>query len=449
MSDEQNASFAQSSLYRHRKLFILSTALICTAILSFFFARNLIDFPVYYAAGRSLLSGRTDLYSPTFALGRVMDYRYPPFFLLALLPFWLFPYPIAAYVWTLLGAVSIILCAAIIGRTFHASRTMWLLAALAAAQYLVMALHYGNAQLLVVFLAFASFYSFLRGRDTVSGGLMALAITIKLTPILLLPYFAVKKRWSMLASTIVFLLVINVTPSLYFGFRQNGELLKTWYNHVVASQEFHEDNGPINLSLKGQLRRYLSSVDYSARVDGDVNYPAVNVASQSRDFVTAVWAVVAGLVSIGVLVLIWRGGDSLARRTPKADVLTMSGNELMSLEMSVMLCLILFVGPLTSKIYFIALLWPLASMSELSTDRGSRRGAVLRYVLLFLAVANCVLPLLPGRSIQRLLLVLGADFCLNCLLLICLLYVLISRDRLLRIQSDEPQTPVLSAARKP
>jgi hypothetical protein len=48
------------------------------------FVRNLTDFAVYYAAGRSLLSGRTDLYAPDFARGVVMDYRYLPVFILSL-----------------------------------------------------------------------------------------------------------------------------------------------------------------------------------------------------------------------------------------------------------------------------------------------------------------------------------------------------------------------------
>src|SRR5437762_9673421 len=127
MSDEPNANLAQLSKPRnHRKQILLLSLLVAAAILSFFFVRNLVDFPVYYAAGRSLVGGRTDLYSPDFALGRVMDYRYPPFFLLALLPLWLLPYQIAAYLWTLLETIAIIAFVLIVVRTFRASGTMWL-----------------------------------------------------------------------------------------------------------------------------------------------------------------------------------------------------------------------------------------------------------------------------------------------------------------------------------
>src|SRR5919206_2816209 len=81
------------------------TALVVLA--GFAFIRNLIDFPVYYAAGQSLRGGRVDLYAADFALGRVMDYRYTPFFLLLFWPLWLLPYKVAAYLWYLCGVAEI------------------------------------------------------------------------------------------------------------------------------------------------------------------------------------------------------------------------------------------------------------------------------------------------------------------------------------------------------
>jgi hypothetical protein len=56
------------------KLILLSLALLLSAIFASLVS-NLVDFPVYYTAGRSLISGRTDLYAADFAAGRVMDYR--------------------------------------------------------------------------------------------------------------------------------------------------------------------------------------------------------------------------------------------------------------------------------------------------------------------------------------------------------------------------------------
>ncbi len=431
-----------------RTLLILAGS-IAIAILGLLFIRNLIDFPVYYAAGQSLINGRTDLYSPDFATGRVMDYRYPPFFLVALTPLWLLPYTVAAYIWYMLSALEIIGCVMIIVRVFpllRGSRTLCAIVALSVIPYFVMVLHYGNAHLAATFLLFSSLYYVLQRKDRAGAVLMALSLTIKLTPVLLLPYFVLKRRWTLVASVCVFLAVFNLAPSIYFGFRGNSELLRSWYGHVVASQEFHEDNGPINLSLKGQLRRYLSTIDYSQRVDGDVRYPAVNVASISREVVVDAWVVIGIALFAGVGVLVWRGAGGQRAGVRQYD-LDLAGS--FALEISLMLCLTLMLGPLTSKIYFIALLWPVACLANFAVNRKTPEGRVAIRVLIVAALINLVLPLLPGRSVQRLLLVLGVDFYLNCLLLAGLTYCLILRRRWFRERSAELQTQVPSAAKMP
>ena len=418
------------------RILLIVAGAIAIGLLGFLFIRNLIDFPVYYSAGQSLISGRSDLYSPDFALGRVMDYRYPPFFLIALTPLWLLPYSLAAYIWYVLSVFEIIGCVLIVIRVFPSLRGSWILGlavTLGLAQYFVMAIHYGNAHLLATFVLFASLYYVLQGKDLAAAALMAMAITIKLTAVLLLPYLVFKRRWKLLGSLCVFLLVFNIAPSIYFGFRGNNELLRSWYKHVVASQEFHEDNGPINLSIKGQLRRYLTTVDYSQRVDGDVQYDPINIASFSRGWVLGAWAVIAACLFAGVLLVMWRAPPNAQGSVQQIDV----DRRKLSHELSLMICLMLLVGPLTSKIYFIALLWPVASLASIAIDGRAREGRVAMRALVIVAIINSVLPLLPGRSIQRLLLVLGVDFYLNCLVMAALTFVLVSQARAFRARSVE------------
>jgi hypothetical protein len=416
---------------------------------------HLFDFEVYYTAGRSLLygqnpdggQGRTDLYSEDFASGKIMDYRYPPLFLVALIPLWALPAKPAAIVWFLLSALSIIASTLILKRAATAfslrenkhKLAIWLTTVLIVAQYFVMVVHYGNAHLLAISLLFAALFFFIRKRLPLAALLMALAITIKLTPLILLPYFALKKQWKLLVLTGLFLSVINLLPSFYFGLGKNTELLKSWYSHVVADQEFHEINGPINLSLKGQLRRYLTRVDYNNRVDGDVNYRSINFISLPANMVDRIWMAIATVVFILGLTLIWW----TARRRPGDDCARVI------LELGLMICLMLFVGPLTSKIYFIALLWPvffLAAFAFNSSSPGTRFG---RRALITAAAINLILPLLPGSSVQRLLLVVGIDFFVNCLVMTALAYVLISTRRTLPAQVDKRQTPSPSLAITP
>lgn len=393
------------------------------APLGLVFTRNMIDFPVYYAAGRSLLAGRTDLYAPDFALGRVMDYRYPPLFLLLLAPLWKLPYGIAAHIWHLIGALSIAAIVSALGRALKEasperwsasiSRKVFFTSLLLSGQYFVMMLHYGNAHLLATALLFASFYLFMSGRQLAASPLMSLSITIKLTPILALPYFALRRRWKFLGLVAIWLVVMNMAPAIYFGFRYNLRLLGNWYDHVIINQEFHELNGPINLSLKGQLIRYLTEVEYWNRVDGDTNYRAVNLVSISRSSAILLWEVMASALFAAGLALIWRrSGDN-----SKIGL---------ALELGFMVSLILMVGPLTSKIYFIGLCWPAAFLALYAFSGAGALSRKVRVILISTAAINSALPLLPGSQVQRLLLVLGVDFWVNSLMLVLLALALSS-----------------------
>lgn len=292
-----------------------------------------------------------------------------------------------------------------------------------------MALHYGNVHLLLTFLQLWSFYYAMRGRDTSSALLLAAAITIKIIPILTLPYFVIKKRWNLVALTCVFVIVLNIIPSIHFGFIKNSDLLKTWYEHVVLNQESHERDSWINLSLKGQLRRYLTRIDYSQRAAGtgntDTDYRTVHVASLSPETANRLWLGTSAVFYLCGLTLVWWGGwhkKELIVNHPNTQqymgAFSLERTQsMMPLEYGFLICIILLMGPLTPKIYFVQLLLPVACLMTYALSHQGRASQLSRYVLFFIAAINLTLPLLPGRSIQRLLLVIGVDFYLAILLM--------------------------------
>jgi len=480
------AGLASRPLSRFLVISVLAGLL---AGLGFVFIRHLIDFPVYYAAGRSLISGRTDLYAPDFASGPTMDYRYLPFFLFSLIPIWRLPYGIAAYLWYLLGLTAMSACWwATRGALWQSwpldvngqshcepaqrqvsSSDGWrrnaagALACLGVAQYYVMALHYGNAQLLVTGLLLSAIVLASRRWNLAPGALLALAITAKITPALFLGYFALKRRWMLILITVGLVAALNLAPAIYFGFSRNAALIETWYKHVLVDQEFHEVNGPINLSLKGQLVRSLTVVDYSRRLDGDTEYPAVNVADCSYREVVRLWLILdAILLTMGIGVVVWPtmvhrvmgpfsrkcgtlperglGGDSSGTFAGARPVHG-GGNSLTAanaptpstaIEIGIMLCLMLLAEPLTSKIYFVALIWPLACLLDRVLRAPRETPRAVRWGSSVIVITNFVLPLLPGRAVQRFLLVIGVDFYLTCLILVMLVLMLTGGRRAVR-----------------
>jgi hypothetical protein len=237
--------------------------------------------------------------------------------------------------------------------------------------------------------------------------LLAAAITVKLIPALLLPYFAITRRFKLLGLMALITVAINLLPSIYFGVGGNRNLISGWFEHVIVGQEFHETNGPINLSLKGQLRRTFTKVDYTQRVDGDYRYAAVNVAALSTSAVDRIWMAISAFMFAGGLVLIW-----ISARPP-TDI------RVVMLQIGLLICLMLFVGPLTSKVYLVALLWPVVAIGVAAWDQDA-----IRRTLIGVAIVSTILPLLPGRTMQRLLLVAGVDFYVSTAILILVVFAL-------------------------
>ncbi|HKB01055.1 MAG TPA: glycosyltransferase family 87 protein [Gemmataceae bacterium] len=160
-------------------------------------------------------------------------------------------------------------------------------------------LMHGNINLFILFLVMASLYAFSRGRDFVSGLLLALAITCKVTPALFVVYFVYKRAWGVLLGCAVGLgLYFFVLPSLVFaaqdgsmtsGFQRNWDALTAWYQGMIAPYLVHGIVTPEkeNQSLPGVLTRILThSPSFSASVDGIYTPLAYhNVADLGQDTV--------------------------------------------------------------------------------------------------------------------------------------------------------------------
>jgi alpha-1,2-mannosyltransferase len=142
-------------------------------------------------------------------------------------------------------------------------------------------LSHGNINIFILFLVMASLYSFTRGKDTLCGLLLALAIACKVTPALFLVYFLWKGSWRvLLAAGVGLVLFFFVVPSLVFagqegglvaGWNENWEALRSWYGGMVKP---YLVDGIVkapereNQSLPGLLTRLLERVpSFSTWVD--------------------------------------------------------------------------------------------------------------------------------------------------------------------------------------
>jgi Glycosyltransferase family 87 len=411
------SGFAYLSMRKQKQALVFLSLFALALTLALGVRSNPSDFNVYYQAGQSLFSGRTDLYAANFALGATLDYRYPPLFLLLSTPLWKLPYNFAWVIWYILEFGALLGSVLVVHRVTRISRhqfLIWTIAFVTIEQYVVFTLRNGNVHSLLICLVFAALW-LSRQKQFTAALLLALAISIKPIPLILLPYFVASKQLRLTLMVAVLLVLFNLAPAGYFGFRQNSELLKTWFTKVVWDpNDFHELNGPVNLSLRGQLRRYLTAVDYSQRAD---RYPPVNALSLAPRVADQIYVWTAGLLLVGATAFSWQRVGASSQVT----------NEV--LQQGLFLCLMIVLLPSSPKDYFLALLWPVVALGGFAFGRSGRAALVCRVLLLVAACLSAVLPLLPGRSFQRLLEVIGFDFLIALIISIGLVYAIITHRR--------------------
>jgi hypothetical protein len=131
-------------------------------------------------------------------------------------------------------------------------------------------LMHGNVNIFILFLVMASLYAFSRGRDLLSGVLLALAIACKVTPTLFLVYFLWKRGWRVLAGSVLGLaLFFFLVPSVVFavqkgsaveGWDQNWQALTSWFDGMIKPYLVEGVVTPEkeNQSLPGVLTRLLT-----------------------------------------------------------------------------------------------------------------------------------------------------------------------------------------------
>src|SRR6185436_11525696 len=153
------------------------------------------DFNVYYHASREVIAGR-DPYQNS--LSEWTPYLYPPLLAELLTPLALLPLNVAAYIWFLIGAFSVIATGVMCARMLPESRApQWLVAAAAmmiVLRFVLDNFNLGQVNTMVTALAVSHVFLYTRGKKFWSALALAIAVSIKLTPAIFLVYHIAKLR---------------------------------------------------------------------------------------------------------------------------------------------------------------------------------------------------------------------------------------------------------------
>ncbi|NBO92229.1 MAG: DUF2029 domain-containing protein [Planctomycetia bacterium] len=183
-----------------------------------------------------------------------------------------------------------------------------LLAALLCLKPVLDDLTHGNVNLFILALVVGCMVAYRARQDGAAGLLLALAIACKVTPALLVPYFAYKRAWRVLLGTVAGMLLFfypGFVPAARLGMDHNLKQLKSWYSVMVHPFviEGKVTAEHINQSLPGLAHRLLTHSPSFVIFNGEVETPArydnfVSLSPETIRLLTKVVLLVFGLIVV-------------------------------------------------------------------------------------------------------------------------------------------------------
>jgi hypothetical protein len=221
-------------------------------------------FPTYNAA--KYIVTKSDIYGD---LHISAQYTRSPAFALLLYPLGLFPRNLAAFIWCLLSAASLgltfVLCAKLFVRKNKGSFFFWLVAApltlILLSRPMISQFLMGQVDLIMLLFVMLAIYFREKGRVVPAALFLALASSIKVTPLIFLPYFLFRRDFKLIGFYGIFSLAILFLPAPFVSWKHNLSLLGSWFHNLYVFYP-HEATTPQDAwyqSLYFFLKRFVFS----------------------------------------------------------------------------------------------------------------------------------------------------------------------------------------------
>ena len=203
------------------------------------------DFEVYWRAGARAAAAEP-LYRPADA-----DYqlKYFPSFAVAAIPLGMMPLERAKAVWFALSAVALVVLLTLsVSVLPHRRQPAWLLIAallVCLGKYYAEDLVLGQINTLITLVAMLAMLALNRGRESIAGVLIAVAIVLKPYALILAPWIAARRHWRSTVALAIGLLVACAVPALVYGIDGTLGLYRDWWRTVTTTTDgilLHSDN---------------------------------------------------------------------------------------------------------------------------------------------------------------------------------------------------------------
>jgi hypothetical protein len=204
------------------------------------YSSNAGDFRSYYHAGTYLKNGLSPYYFYIPEEGWVSMFSYPPFFALLMLPFSLLPIGIAALIWNVLSLAALFRVYALIEGFLDLKkhlntiqfRYFVFFTILLTVRFILYNFDLTQSTLIVMWGTLEGLRLIKKDKFVIGSLLLAVVISVKLLPLVILPYLIYRAYFKEAVLTILFILLLNVLPIFIYGKDGFLSILTEWWRIV-------------------------------------------------------------------------------------------------------------------------------------------------------------------------------------------------------------------------
>jgi hypothetical protein len=234
------------------------------------------DFAVYYGASNALMDSKMIYHLPYPVGDSTCEYSYSPFFALILIPLSVLPLWLADLLWLFLNLLALFrifdLIVVFLGIKKDLTRKeykWWVfLTLLFSVRFILYNFDLSQVTLILLCGSLESLRLAIKRQWAMSGLVLAVVISIKLMPLVMLPYLFYRRFWQAGLATVGFILILNLTPSVLYTWSSYQNLIKEWLivlnpmsddftiNQNVVAESIHSLSGFIPAFFTDEVTRY-------------------------------------------------------------------------------------------------------------------------------------------------------------------------------------------------
>lgn len=381
-------------------LFCISMILLIAAAAPIFFRSNS-EFDLVFKTYAKLLLQGEDIYHE----GSV--FMYPPWMAFICIPFTPLPQWLSRLTWGTINIFFLYLaidCAWKISKAIFPSTNKFgwiafIVGLICAATYFLNCLSHQQFDVIIAGTIIYGCLQLSKNKDTNAGLLLGIAAACKLTPLLFLPYLIYRFRWKATLAFVVGFLFCNFIPDIILGLPKEGRPRPIIFIERFLAPMTKPDFVPgtwgseiiYNQSLAGSAKRFTQT--HLETKEGKYSVIIENDNSQS----SKVKMVLISLVLFGTAMTVFCWG-----LPGIPNELNAPGSAQIALEVSMILCAMLLLSPMSSKAHFGILILPAFCIARMLESQKK----ILAFCFLIIPLAMGILlnKDLSGANVYTLLL---------------------------------------------